>query len=264
MQADKENRALRRDEVITACQQACPTRAIVFGDLKDRRSAVAKRRRSGRHYVLLEELGTRPRTTYLARWNDHRTGRAHERESRSPSDSAAASELCRRHRPAGKHPPAFSVAAALADRSVLLIAAAWPVVCRRNRVVHHRRRYLGSQHSSQLGFRNPQLCLVARHRPCRHADFRAVAFARPRLAQFAQPFCRNDDLIRGRLCRHVSDSASRAALVRLLDVSLSGDHESLAAISQPARMGRLGSAHLSHCFHRLLVHRLSPRPRSGA
>ncbi len=29
-----------------------------------------KRRRSGRHYVLLEELGTRPRTTYLARWND--------------------------------------------------------------------------------------------------------------------------------------------------------------------------------------------------
>ena len=61
---------LRRDEVVTACQQACPTKAIVFGDLKDKDSAVAKRRRSGRHYVLLEELGTRPRTTYLARWND--------------------------------------------------------------------------------------------------------------------------------------------------------------------------------------------------
>jgi molybdopterin-containing oxidoreductase family iron-sulfur binding subunit len=68
--ADKENRALHRDEVITACQQACPTKAIVFGDLKDSGSAVAQRRRSGRHYVLLEELGTRPRTTYLARWND--------------------------------------------------------------------------------------------------------------------------------------------------------------------------------------------------
>ncbi|MGB8040081.1 MAG: 4Fe-4S dicluster domain-containing protein, partial [Pseudolabrys sp.] len=74
VQADKENRALRRDEVITACQQACPTRAIVFGDLKDEGSAVAKRRRSGRHYVLLEELGTRPRTTYLARWNDSPDG----------------------------------------------------------------------------------------------------------------------------------------------------------------------------------------------
>jgi len=68
--ADKENRDLRRDEVVTACQQACPTTAIVFGDLKDSGSAVAQRRRSGRHYVLLEELGTRPRTTYLARWND--------------------------------------------------------------------------------------------------------------------------------------------------------------------------------------------------
>jgi molybdopterin-containing oxidoreductase family iron-sulfur binding subunit len=70
VQADKESRPLRRDEVVTACQQACPTKAIAFGDLKDSESAVAKRRRSGRHYALLEELGTRPRTTYLARWND--------------------------------------------------------------------------------------------------------------------------------------------------------------------------------------------------
>ena len=68
--ADKENRRIREGEVVTACQQACPTRAIVFGNLNDPESAVAKRRRSGRHYVLLEELGTRPRTTYLARWND--------------------------------------------------------------------------------------------------------------------------------------------------------------------------------------------------
>jgi molybdopterin-containing oxidoreductase family iron-sulfur binding subunit len=68
--ADKEQRALGRDEVVTACQQACPTKAIVFGDLADGDSAVSQRKRSGRHYVLLEELGTRPRTTYLARWND--------------------------------------------------------------------------------------------------------------------------------------------------------------------------------------------------
>ncbi|MGI8525134.1 MAG: TAT-variant-translocated molybdopterin oxidoreductase [Pseudolabrys sp.] len=68
--ADKGNRPLDRDEVVTACQQACPTKAIAFGDLKDAGSTAAKRRTSGRHYVLLEELGTRPRTTYLARWND--------------------------------------------------------------------------------------------------------------------------------------------------------------------------------------------------
>jgi len=70
VEADKSNRPLRRDEVVTACQQACPTQAITFGDLNDSGSAVSKLRRSGRHYVLLEELGTRPRTTYLARWND--------------------------------------------------------------------------------------------------------------------------------------------------------------------------------------------------
>jgi molybdopterin-containing oxidoreductase family iron-sulfur binding subunit len=68
--ADKDGRRLRRNEVVTACQQACPTKAIVFGDLKDADSTVATRRRSGRHYMLLEDLGTRPRTTYLARWND--------------------------------------------------------------------------------------------------------------------------------------------------------------------------------------------------
>jgi molybdopterin-containing oxidoreductase family iron-sulfur binding subunit len=72
--ADKESRSLRRDEVTTACQQACPTTAIVFGDLRDDESAVSKRRQSGRHYVLLEELGTRPRTTYLARWRDEPGG----------------------------------------------------------------------------------------------------------------------------------------------------------------------------------------------
>jgi molybdopterin-containing oxidoreductase family iron-sulfur binding subunit len=69
-QAHIENRSLRRDEVVTACQAACPTQAIVFGDLNDSDSAVSKRRESSRHYTLLEELGTKPRTTYLARWLD--------------------------------------------------------------------------------------------------------------------------------------------------------------------------------------------------
>jgi molybdopterin-containing oxidoreductase family iron-sulfur binding subunit len=68
--ADKEGRDIRNGEVVTACQAACPTNAIVFGDLNDPQSEVAKRRKSGRHYALLEELGTRPRTTYLARVKD--------------------------------------------------------------------------------------------------------------------------------------------------------------------------------------------------
>jgi len=68
--ADKESRGLRDGDVVTACQAACPTKAIVFGDINDPESEVSRLRRDGRHYALLEELGTRPRTTYLARWRD--------------------------------------------------------------------------------------------------------------------------------------------------------------------------------------------------
>jgi molybdopterin-containing oxidoreductase family iron-sulfur binding subunit len=54
-------------DVVTACQAVCPTQAIHFGDLRHPASDVVRLRRSPRHYVLLEELDTKPRTTYLAR-----------------------------------------------------------------------------------------------------------------------------------------------------------------------------------------------------
>ena len=65
--AKKENRKITDGEVVTACQQACPSDAVIFGDLADKGSAVAKAASSPLDYQLLEELGTRPRTTFLAR-----------------------------------------------------------------------------------------------------------------------------------------------------------------------------------------------------
>ena len=64
--ADKENREIRDGEVITACQQACPTEAIVFGNINDPNSKVAKLKKQSRSYGVLEDLNTRPRTTYVA------------------------------------------------------------------------------------------------------------------------------------------------------------------------------------------------------
>ena len=55
------------DQVVSACQQACPAEAIVFGNLNDPGSKVARMQRDERRYDLLHELGTRPRTAYLVR-----------------------------------------------------------------------------------------------------------------------------------------------------------------------------------------------------
>ncbi|HEX4589853.1 MAG TPA: hypothetical protein VH120_07995, partial [Gemmataceae bacterium] len=63
---------IRDGEILTACQAACPTQAIVFGDMNDltpnkqARSQVAKLKGDPRHYGLLSDLNTRPRLTYLA------------------------------------------------------------------------------------------------------------------------------------------------------------------------------------------------------
>ncbi len=77
--AELQNRPVADGDVVTACQGACPTRAIVFGNINDPSSRVAALKGSPLNYALLEELGTRPRTTYLPR-------------TRNPHPSLAATE----------------------------------------------------------------------------------------------------------------------------------------------------------------------------
>jgi MoCo/4Fe-4S cofactor protein with predicted Tat translocation signal len=67
IQAEKEDRRVGDGEITTACQAACPTEAIIFGDINDRASRIAKLKAESLTYALLAELNTRPRTTYLAK-----------------------------------------------------------------------------------------------------------------------------------------------------------------------------------------------------
>ncbi|MGH9341778.1 MAG: TAT-variant-translocated molybdopterin oxidoreductase [Acidobacteriota bacterium] len=65
--ARRENRLVEDGEIKTACQQTCPTNAIVFGNINDLNSEVSKVKKNNRNYVLLPELHNRPRTSYLAK-----------------------------------------------------------------------------------------------------------------------------------------------------------------------------------------------------
>ena len=67
VEAEKAGRRIRDGEMVTACQAVCPTRAIRFGDLNDPASDVVAAKASPLDYHLLEELNTRPRTSYIRR-----------------------------------------------------------------------------------------------------------------------------------------------------------------------------------------------------
>ncbi len=67
IRARREQRPMRDGEIQTACQQTCPTGAIVFGDVADGSTRVSAQMANGRVYQVLQDLGTMPRTRYLAR-----------------------------------------------------------------------------------------------------------------------------------------------------------------------------------------------------
>jgi molybdopterin-containing oxidoreductase family iron-sulfur binding subunit len=68
IQAKIEGRPIKDGEIVTACQQACPSGAIVFGNMRDKESKVyAIKNGDPRNYGILTELNTKPRTTYLGK-----------------------------------------------------------------------------------------------------------------------------------------------------------------------------------------------------
>jgi len=91
-QADNEDRDLRPNEVETACQQACPTNAITFGDLNNPESDVVKEKENPRRYELLAYLNTKPRLSYLGRVRNTNPRLEEALASRADESKAASTE----------------------------------------------------------------------------------------------------------------------------------------------------------------------------
>ena len=110
-----------------------------------------------------------------------------------------------------------------------------------------------------LGLRHHQLRLVDRYRSRRHADLGHSAAVEANLAQFHQPLRRGHDAVCRGLRRHVPAAAHGPSLAGLLDVPLSQQHGSVAAVPQSAGVGRLRGFDLRHHLSGVLV----CRPGSG-
>ncbi|MBI1331415.1 MAG: 4Fe-4S dicluster domain-containing protein [Armatimonadetes bacterium] len=67
IESKKAGTTIKDGDILTACQQTCPSQAIVFGNIADKDSEVAKLKKDPRSYLLLKELQTRPRTSHLAK-----------------------------------------------------------------------------------------------------------------------------------------------------------------------------------------------------
>jgi len=67
IESEEQDRSVRDGEIVTACEAVCPSRAIVFGNINDANSRVARLKAQSRNFSLVADLNTRPRTTYLAR-----------------------------------------------------------------------------------------------------------------------------------------------------------------------------------------------------
>ena len=259
IESEKKNRPIADGDIVTACEAACPSEAIVFGNANDPNSRVAKLKAQQRNYSILGELNARPRTTYLAVGAQSESG---DGKGMSATQPPVNSPEIRRLPPVLEPGHSYAtvtdkIASIVLTRPVSLgwlagfglafsvvmilnVAVGWLIIKGVGIWAH--------QHPDRLGLRDRQLRLVDRYRSRRHADLGDFVFAEPEVAHVDQPLCRSDDAVRGRLRGLVSADPHRASVDGVLHVPVPEHDGDLAAIPQPADLGRVRGFDLRHGF----------------
>ena len=154
--------------------------------------------------------------------------------------------------------------AGLAVRLHHRVCAHVDVPLRRHRAGDEGHRHLGREHSCRLGLRHRQLRLVDRHRPRGHADFGHPAAVPAAMAHVDRAVRRGDDALRGCLRGHVPGAAHRAPVDRLLALPVPELDGPVAAVPQPADLGRVRGVDLRDGLGPVLVRGADSRPGDDA